>query len=62
MRTWLRLHRLALADAARRVSAQPVASLLAITVIAIAVALPVLASTLVGSVAHATAGSTRSPT
>lgn len=56
MRTWLRLHRLALADAARRVSAQPVASLLAIAVIAVAVALPVLAATLVGSVTHATAG------
>lgn len=56
MRSWLRLHRLALADAARRLSAQPIASLLAIAVIAVAVALPLLASTLVGSVAHATSG------
>ena len=56
MNTWLRLHRLALADAVRRVAAQPMTSLLAIAVIAIAVALPVLASALVGSVAHATAG------
>lgn len=56
MRTWLRLHQLALADASRRVSAQPVASLLAIAVIAVAVALPVLAATLVGSLTHATAG------
>jgi cell division transport system permease protein len=56
MRTWLRLHRLALADAARRVSAQPVASLFSIAVIAVAVALPVLAAALVGSIGHATAG------
>jgi cell division transport system permease protein len=56
MNTWLRLHRLALADAVRRVLAQPVASLLAVAVIAVAVALPVLASTLVGSIANATSG------
>jgi cell division transport system permease protein len=56
MRTWARLHRLAFADAARRISAQPVGSVLAIAVIGVAVALPILASTLVASVAHATAG------
>ena len=56
MSAWLRLHRLALADAARRMAAQPLASALAIAVIALAVALPVLASMLVGSVSRATAG------
>jgi cell division transport system permease protein len=53
---WLRLHRMALADAARRLAAQPLASALAVAVIALALALPVLASALVGSVARATAG------
>jgi cell division transport system permease protein len=56
MRAWLRVHRLALADAARRLAAQPLASLLAIAVIALAVALPVLASALVQSVGRATSG------
>lgn len=56
MSAWLRLHRLALADAARRMAAQPLASALAIAAIALAVALPVLAATLVGSVSRATAG------
>ena len=55
MRSWIRLHRLALADAARRMAAQPLASALAIAVIALAVALPVLATTLVASVSRATA-------
>lgn len=56
MSAWLRLHRLALADAARRIAAQPIAGLLAIAVVAVTVALPLLASTLVASVAHATSG------
>ncbi|HEX4944709.1 MAG TPA: ABC transporter permease [Usitatibacteraceae bacterium] len=56
MSTWLRLHRLALADAARRMAAQPVASTLAVAVMALAVALPLLASILVGSVSRATSG------
>lgn len=55
MTAWLRLHRLALADAARRMAAQPLASAFAVAVIALAVALPVLAAILVGSVARATA-------
>lgn len=55
MSAWLRLHRLALADAARRLAGQPVASGLSIAVIALAVALPVLASAFVQSVARATA-------
>ncbi len=56
MSAWLRVHRLALADAARRMSAQPLASVLSIAVIALAVALPVLASAFVQSVSRATAG------
>ncbi len=56
MSAWFRLHRLALADAARRLAAQPLASGLAVAVIALAVALPVLAAALVASVAPATAG------
>ena len=55
MSAWLRVHRLALADAARRLAAQPLASVLSIVVIALAVALPVLASAFVQSVARATA-------
>jgi cell division transport system permease protein len=56
MSAWLRLHRLALADAARRLAAQPVASALAAAVIGLALSLPLLASALVGSLARATAG------
>ena len=56
MSAWLRLHRLALADAARRMASQPLASALAIAVIALAALLPVLASALVGSVSQAAAG------
>lgn len=56
MSAWLRLHRLALADAARRISAQPLASALAVAVIGVAVALPLLASTLVENIARATSG------
>ena len=55
MRAWIRVHRMALADAVRRMAAQPLASVLAVAVVALAVALPVLASTLVGSVTHAAA-------
>jgi len=56
MSTWLRRHRIALGDAARRIAAQPLASALAVTVIGLAVALPILASTLVHSVSRATSG------
>ena len=56
MSAWLRLHRLAFADAGRRLAAQPVASAVAVAVIALAVALPVLAFALVQSVSRATAG------
>ncbi len=56
MTAWLRLHRLALADAARRIASQPLSSALAVAVIALALALPILASALVGSLERATAG------
>lgn len=56
MRATLRRHRLAFADAARRLGAQPVASLLAVLVIAIAVALPLLGAGLVSSAAAAAGG------
>lgn len=56
MSAWLRVHRLALADAARRLGAQPLASAFSIAVVALAVALPILASALVQSVSRATSG------
>lgn len=56
MSGWLRLHRIALADASRRLVSQPLGSALAVAVIGLAVALPVLASILVQSVSRATAG------
>lgn len=56
MSAWLRVHRLALADAARRIGAQPLASAFSIAVVALAVALPILASALVQSVSRATSG------
>lgn len=56
MSVWLRLHRMALAEAARRIAAQPLASALAVSVIGLAVALPVLAAALVRSVEPAIAG------
>jgi len=42
--TWLRLHRHALADALRRIAAQPLASAFSILVLAVAISLPVLAA------------------
>jgi cell division transport system permease protein len=53
---WFRLQALALGAATRRLAGQPVASALAILVIAIAVAVPLLASMLVRSVASAVGG------
>ena len=52
MSAWLRVHGQALADGARRVAGQPWASLAAMAVMALAVALPILAGALVGSVAQ----------
>ena len=56
MSAWLRLHRHALADALRRLAGQPAASLVAILVIAIAVAIPVLGIAFVRSVEVAVGG------
>ena len=56
MNAWIRTHRHALADALRRLAAQPGASLVAVFVIAIAVAIPVLGVALVRSVDAAVGG------
>lgn len=56
MRTWLRLHAMAAASAARRLSAQPAASLVAIFVIAFAIAAPLLGAMLLKSLAAAASG------
>ncbi len=56
MSAWLRVHGQALADGARRVAGQPWASLAAMAVMALAVALPILAGALVGSVAQVASG------
>ena len=56
MSAWLRMHRHAFADAARRLAAQPGASLVAVLVIGNAVALPVLGAALVRSVDAAVGG------
>jgi cell division transport system permease protein len=61
MSAWLRLHWLAFRDALQRLARQPTASALAMAVIALAVVLPILASSLVGSVAHATGGLNTDP-
>ena len=50
MMTWLRLHRHALADALRRLAAQPLASSFSIIVLAVAIALPVLAAVALKSI------------
>lgn len=56
MKAWLRLQGLAAGSALRRLAAQPVASLAAMLVIALAVALPLLASSIVRSVMSAAGG------
>jgi cell division transport system permease protein len=56
MSAWIRMHRHALADAFRRLAGQPGASLVAVLVIAIAVAIPVLGVALVRSVDAAVGG------
>ena len=52
---WLRLHALAFGDAIRRLAAQPLASITSITVLGLALALPVIAAVLLRSAAAATA-------
>lgn len=53
MNIWLRLHAMALGDAWRRLAGQPLASAIAVAVIALAVALPVLAYVIVGNASRA---------
>jgi cell division transport system permease protein len=54
--TWLRLHVHALADAFRRLAAQPVAAVFSILVLATAIALPVIAAVALRSLGTAAAG------
>lgn len=56
MRAWARMHALALADAVRRLAAQPGASLVAVLVIAFAVSIPALGAALVRSLEAAVGG------
>jgi len=53
---WLRLQALAAGDALRRLGSQPVASVLSILVLGLAIALPVVAAVILKSVAATTAG------
>ncbi len=54
MRTWLRQHRHALADALRRLASQPLGAAFSILVLAVAIALPVLAAVALRSVSSVT--------
>jgi cell division transport system permease protein len=56
MRRWLRLHGHALADAMRRLGAQPLAAAFSILVLAVAIALPVIAAVVLRSAGAVTAG------
>ena len=56
MSLWLRLHGHALADAVRRLSAQPVAAAFSVLVLAIAIALPVIAAVALRSAGAVTSG------
>ena len=56
MSAWLRLHAHALADAARRLSAQPLNAAFSVLVLAIAIALPVLAAIALASLGSVTSG------
>lgn len=53
---WLRLHMHAMADALRRMAANPVASLLSVLVLGVAIAIPVVAAVVMKSVGATTAG------
>lgn len=53
--TWLRLHGLAMAEAMRRLAANPMANLFSIVVLAMAICLPVLAAMSLATVGAATA-------
>lgn len=56
MTTWLRLHMHALADASRRLAAQPLPALLSILVLATVIALPVIAAVTLRSLGTAAEG------
>jgi cell division transport system permease protein len=56
MKTWIRLHALAIGAAARRIASQPFASSVAVLVIALAVAVPLLAASVLRSIASVTSG------
>ena len=53
--TWLRLHRLAFAEAVRRLATNPVANLFSVVVLAVALSLPVLAAMALSMLGAATA-------
>ncbi len=55
MSLWLRLHRHALADALRRLGAQPVAAAFSVLVLAVAIALPVISAVVLRSAGAVTA-------
>jgi len=56
MRAWLRLHRHALGESARRLAAQPVAALFSVLVLGFAISLPVIAAMALRTLAAATSG------
>lgn len=56
MRTWIRMHLLAVSGALRRLASQPLASLFSILVLATAIALPVIAAVALRSAGIAAAG------
>lgn len=56
MSLWMRLHRHAIADAMRRIAAQPVAALLSVLVLAVAISLPLVAAVGLRAVGALTAG------
>lgn len=56
MTAWMRQHALALGDALRRLAAQPLASVVSILVLALAIALPVIAAIALRSIGAATSG------
>jgi len=62
MSVWLRLHRHAAADAARRFAAQPLGAAMSVLVLAVAIALPVIAAIALRSAGALTSGVETDPT
>ena len=56
MGSWLRLHRHALAESARRIAAQPLAAAFSVLVLGLAIALPVIAAMALRTLGAATSG------